>query len=63
MALTTTSNSTHSSAVPYSSTQWVLIYRLGSLGDMLVALPALHLVARAFRMQSGGCCAVISWFE
>ena len=26
----------------------VLIYRLGSLGDMLVALPALHLVARAF---------------
>ena len=26
----------------------VLIYRLGSLGDTLVALPALHLVARAF---------------
>jgi heptosyltransferase-3 len=26
----------------------VLIYRLGSLGDMLVALPALHLVGRAF---------------
>ena len=26
----------------------VLIYRLGSLGDMLVSLPALHLVARAF---------------
>ncbi len=26
----------------------VLIYRLGSLGDMLIALPALHLVARAF---------------
>ena len=26
----------------------VLIYRLGSLGDMVVALPALHLVARAF---------------
>jgi heptosyltransferase-3 len=26
----------------------VLIYRLGSLGDMLVAVPALHLVARAF---------------
>jgi ADP-heptose:LPS heptosyltransferase len=26
----------------------VLIYRLGSLGDMLVALPALHLTARAF---------------
>lgn len=26
----------------------VLIYRLGSLGDTLVALPALHLVARSF---------------
>ncbi len=26
----------------------VLIYRLGSLGDMLIALPALHLVARAY---------------
>jgi heptosyltransferase-3 len=26
----------------------VLVYRLGSLGDMLVALPALHLIARAF---------------
>ena len=26
----------------------VLIYRLGSLGDMVVALPALHLIARAF---------------
>ncbi len=26
----------------------VLIYRLGSLGDTLVALPALRLVARAF---------------
>ncbi len=26
----------------------LLIYRLGSLGDMVVALPALHLVARAF---------------
>jgi heptosyltransferase-3 len=26
----------------------VLIYRMGSLGDTLVALPALHLVARAF---------------
>jgi ADP-heptose:LPS heptosyltransferase len=30
------------------STKRVLIYRLGSLGDTLVALPALHLVARAF---------------
>ncbi len=28
--------------------QKVLIYRLGSLGDTLIALPALHLVARAF---------------
>jgi heptosyltransferase-3 len=26
----------------------VLVYRLGSLGDMLVAVPSLHLVARAF---------------
>jgi len=31
-----------------SSTKRVLIYRLGSLGDTIVALPALHLVARAF---------------
>src|ERR1700761_8089678 len=31
-----------------SSTKRVLIYRLGSLGDMLVALPSLHLIARAF---------------
>ncbi len=29
-------------------TRRLLIYRLGSLGDMVVALPALHLVARAF---------------
>jgi ADP-heptose:LPS heptosyltransferase len=28
--------------------QRVLIYRLGSLGDTIVALPSLHLVARAF---------------
>ena len=33
-------------AVP--SAKRVLIYRLGSLGDMLIALPALHLVAQAF---------------
>ena len=26
----------------------VLVYRLGSLGDMVVALPAIHLIARAF---------------
>src|SRR6202020_1023524 len=31
-----------------SATKRVLIYRLGSLGDTLVSLPALHLVARAF---------------
>jgi lipopolysaccharide heptosyltransferase III len=31
-----------------SSTKRVLIYRLGSLGDTLVALPALHLAARVF---------------
>ncbi len=30
------------------TTKRVLIYRLGSLGDTLIALPALHLVARAF---------------
>jgi heptosyltransferase-3 len=29
-------------------TKRVLVYRLGSLGDTVVALPALHLVARAF---------------
>jgi heptosyltransferase-3 len=29
-------------------TRRVMLYRLGSLGDMLVALPALHLAARAF---------------
>lgn len=31
-----------------SSIKRVLIYRLGSLGDTVVALPALHLVARAY---------------
>jgi ADP-heptose:LPS heptosyltransferase len=31
-----------------SAVKRVLIYRLGSLGDMLIALPALHLVERAF---------------
>jgi heptosyltransferase III len=31
-----------------STTKRVLIYRLGSLGDTLVALPAFHLAARAF---------------
>ena len=31
-----------------NSVRRVLIYRLGSLGDMLIALPALHLVRRAF---------------
>jgi ADP-heptose:LPS heptosyltransferase len=30
------------------SAKRVLIYRMGSLGDTLIALPALHLVARAF---------------
>lgn len=32
----------------FSGTKRVLIYRLGSLGDTVVAVPALHLVARAF---------------
>jgi ADP-heptose:LPS heptosyltransferase len=40
----TSANETTASA----GTKRVLIYRLGSLGDTLVALPALHLVARAF---------------
>jgi heptosyltransferase-3 len=31
-----------------TSTKRVLIYRLGSLGDTLIALPALHLIASAF---------------
>jgi len=31
-----------------TTTKKVLIYRLGSLGDTLIALPALHLTARAF---------------
>lgn len=31
-----------------TSTQRVLLYRIGSLGDTVVALPAFHLVARAF---------------
>jgi heptosyltransferase-3 len=31
-----------------SSAKRVLIYRLGSLGDTLIALPAFHLIARAF---------------
>lgn len=31
-----------------TSAKRVLIYRLGSLGDTVIALPALHLIARAF---------------
>ena len=31
-----------------TTTKRVLIYRLGSLGDTLISLPALHLAARAF---------------
>ena len=33
---------------PQAPARRVLIYRLGSLGDTLIALPALHLIARAF---------------
>ncbi|MHA1569001.1 MAG: glycosyltransferase family 9 protein [Alphaproteobacteria bacterium] len=33
---------------PEAPTRRVLIYRLGSLGDTVVALPCLHLIARAF---------------
>lgn len=32
----------------FSSAKRVLVYRLGSLGDTAVAIPSLHLVARAF---------------
>ncbi len=35
-------------AMALKSIERVLIYRLGSLGDTLIALPALHLIARAF---------------
>ncbi len=34
--------------MPQRSKQRVLLYRLGSLGDMLIAMPAFHLVARAY---------------
>lgn len=34
--------------MPRLPKQRVLLYRLGSLGDMLVAMPAFHLVARAY---------------
>ena len=39
---------TNSDVTRNLKTKRVLVYRLGSLGDMVVALPALHLVARAF---------------
>ncbi len=35
-------------AEDWSSARRVLIYRLGSLGDTVVSLPCLHLIARAF---------------
>ena len=38
----------HLSAADYLKVKRVLIYRLGSLGDTVVALPALHLIAKAF---------------
>ena len=31
-----------------SATERILIYRLGSLGDTVVALPCFHLIARKF---------------
>jgi ADP-heptose:LPS heptosyltransferase len=34
--------------MPSSPVNRVLVYRLGSLGDTLIALPAFHLIARAF---------------
>lgn len=39
---------TETSARRNAAVKRVLVYRLGSLGDTLVALPSLHLVARAF---------------
>ena len=33
---------------PHAAVRKVLVYRIGSLGDTLVALPSLHLIARAF---------------
>jgi ADP-heptose:LPS heptosyltransferase len=34
--------------MPLPQAQRVLVYRLGSLGDTLIALPSFHLIARAF---------------
>jgi heptosyltransferase-3 len=50
MTLTIDSSSAASetSSANLPAAKRVLIYRLGSLGDTLIALPALHLVARAF---------------
>ena len=38
----------------YRDAERVLVYRLGSLGDTLVALPSFHLVARAFPGRQQG---------
>jgi heptosyltransferase III len=42
------SSTAHAPAVPQAKHKRVLLYRLGSLGDMTVALPAFHLIAQAF---------------
>jgi hypothetical protein len=47
VAIGTESNRFSERLIPLKAER-VLIYRLGSLGDTVVALPALHLVARAF---------------
>ena len=38
-----------------SSTKRVLIYRLGSLGDTLIALPAFHLSPAPFPTPNAAC--------
>ena len=43
-----TANPTPQNGSMQKKIERVLIYRLGSLGDMVVALPAFHLIARAF---------------
>jgi len=44
----TTTRGTQPSAIDATAIKRVLIYRLGSLGDTVVALPSFHLVARTF---------------
>jgi len=48
MAASTQARQTHAPDLDPARVKRVLIYRLGSLGDTVVALPALHVVERAF---------------